>query len=76
MELTITDFKQAQYSNSYCMLKGLQNNYDALIAHKLSKTIQEVWLHMSLQLHTGIYNYYWQKGRPEGCCTSNSLQLN
>lgn len=39
MELTITNFKQAQYSNSYCMLKGLQNNCDALKAYELSKQI-------------------------------------
>ena len=28
------------------MLKGLQNNYDALKAHELSKKTQEVWLHV------------------------------
>lgn len=28
------------------MLKGLQNNYDALKAYELSKKIQEVWLHV------------------------------
>lgn len=48
MELTIINFKRAQYSNSYCMLKGLQNNYDALKTHILSKKIQEVWVHVSL----------------------------
>lgn len=36
------------------MLKGLQNNYDALKAYKLSRKTQEVLLHMSLQVHTGI----------------------
>lgn len=46
MELTVINLKQAQYSNSYCMLKGLQNNYDALKAYELSKKIQEVWLRM------------------------------
>lgn len=57
MELTITNFKQAQYSNSYCRLKGLQNNYDTLKAYELSKMIQEVRLHVSLRVHTGIWNY-------------------
>lgn len=42
MELTVINLKQAQYSNSYCMLKGLQNIYDASKAYELSKKIQEV----------------------------------
>lgn len=46
MELTVINLKQARYSNSYCMLKDLQNNYDALKAYEISKKIQEVWLHM------------------------------
>lgn len=37
MELTITNYKHTQYSNSYCMLKGLQTNYDILKAYELSK---------------------------------------
>lgn len=45
MKLTVINLNQAQYSNSYCMLKGLQNNYDALKAHELSKK-REVWLHV------------------------------
>lgn len=57
------------------MLKGLQNNYDDLKAYKLSKKTQEVWLHVSLRVHTGIQNYYWHEGRPEGCCMYYSPQL-
>lgn len=46
MELTVINLKQAQYSNSYCMLKGLQNIYDASKAYELSKKIQAAWLHV------------------------------
>lgn len=45
MELTVINLKQAQYSKSCCMLKGLQNNYNALKAYELPKKI-EVCLHV------------------------------
>lgn len=53
------------------MLKGLQNNFDALKAYELSKTIQEGWLQAINTSAQWDLELLFEEGRPEGCCMYN-----